>query len=171
MVFWFRTLPVRPPWTRMPVELSRLLKAIVPMLRTALFEFSVTAAPAVVVCARWLPLTQLGPGTAVSLGVQPGVVRTTAVLAAVLLTATSTAFVGPISFIALCAPAIARPLLGHGALGIGTSAAVGAALLTTADLVAQYALPGVSLPVGVVTGALGAIFLLWLLSASKGRQL
>jgi len=131
----------------------------------------VAAAPAVVLCARWLPLTQLGPGTAVSLGVQPGVVRTTAVLVAVLLTATSTAFVGPISFIALCAPAIARPLLGHGALGIGTSAAVGAALLTTADLVAQYALPGVSLPVGVVTGALGAIFLLWLLSASKGRQL
>ncbi|TDN93085.1 iron ABC transporter permease [Microbacterium sp. BK668] len=131
----------------------------------------VVAVPGVIACARWLPLTQLGAGTAVSLGVRPAVVRVTAVVVAVLLTATSTAFVGPISFIALCAPAIARPLLGHGALGIGTSAAVGAVLLVSADLVAQYALPGVSLPVGVVTGALGSIFLLWLLATSKGRQL
>ncbi|QIG41325.1 iron chelate uptake ABC transporter family permease subunit [Microbacterium sp. 4R-513] len=131
----------------------------------------IAAVPGVVACARWLPLTQLGPGIAVSLGVQPGVVRITAVIVAVLLTATSTAFVGPISFIALCAPAVARPLLGHGALGIGTSAAVGATLLAAADLAAQYAMPGVSLPVGVVTGALGAIFLLWLLSTSKGRHL
>lgn len=127
--------------------------------------------PAVVACARWLPLTQLGPGTAVSLGVRPGLVRILAVLVAVLLTATTCAFVGPISFVALCAPAIARPLLGHGAVGVGTSAGVGAALLVAADLVAQYALPGVSLPVGVVTGAIGSLFLLWLLAASKGRHL
>jgi iron complex transport system permease protein len=127
--------------------------------------------PAVVACARWLPLTQLGPGTAVSLGVRPGRVRVVAVVVAVLLTATTCAFVGPISFVALCAPAIARPLLGHGAVGVGTSAGVGAALLVAADLVAQYALPGVSLPVGVVTGAIGSLFLLWLLTTSKGRHL
>jgi iron complex transport system permease protein len=127
--------------------------------------------PAVIACARWLPLTQLGPGTAVSLGVRPGVVRVVAVLVAVLLTATTCAFVGPISFVALCAPAIARPLLGHGAVGIGTSAVIGAVLLASADLVAQYAIPGVSLPVGVVTGAIGSVFLLWLLTTSKGRQL
>ena len=93
------------------------------------------------------------------------------VVVAVLLTSTTCAFVGPISFIALCAPAIARPLLGHGAVGIGTSAAVGALLLAGADLIAQYAIPGISLPVGVVTGALGSVFLLWLLTTSKGRQL
>ena len=93
------------------------------------------------------------------------------VLTAVLLTAVTCAFVGPIAFIALCAPAIARPLLGHGAIGIGTSAAIGAGLLAAADLVAQFALPGVSVPVGVVTGAIGAVFLLWLLATSKGRHL
>jgi iron complex transport system permease protein len=98
-------------------------------------------------------------------------VRIIAVITSVLLTAVTCAFVGPISFIVLCAPAIARPLLGHGAVGIGTSAVVGAALLTSADLLAQFALPGVSVPVGVVTGALGAVFLLWLLATSKGRQL
>lgn len=131
----------------------------------------ILATPAVVACARWLPLTQMGASTAASLGVKPSTVRVVAVLTAVLLTSVTCAFVGPIAFIALCAPAIARPLLGHGAVGIGTSAAVGAFLLTAADLVAQFALPGFSLPVGVVTGAIGAVFLLWLLATSKGRQL
>ncbi|WP_439593178.1 FecCD family ABC transporter permease [Microbacterium sp.] len=131
----------------------------------------VLALPAVVACARWLPLTQMGASSASSLGVKPDTVRIVAVVTAVILTSVTCAFVGPISFIALCAPAIARPLLGHGAIGIGTSAAVGATLLAGADLVAQFALPGISVPVGVVTGALGAVFLLWLLATSKGRQL
>jgi iron complex transport system permease protein len=127
--------------------------------------------PAIAAAARWLPLTQLGPATASGLGVRPSAVRYVTVGVAVLLTATSCAFVGPISFIALCAPAIARPLLGRGALGIGTSALLGAALLTAADLIAQFAIPGTQVPVGVVTGALGAAFLLWLLATSKGRHL
>jgi iron complex transport system permease protein len=132
---------------------------------------AVLALPAILACARWLPLAQLGEPTAVALGVRPARVRTTAIVTAVVLTATTCAFVGPIAFIALCAPAIARPLLGHGAVALGTSAGVGAALLTLSDLAAQYALPGVSLPVGVVTGAVGAVFLLWLLTTSKGRSL
>lgn len=131
----------------------------------------VLAIPAVVACARWLPLTQMGAPTAASLGVRTSTVRLLTVLTAVLLTAVTCAFVGPISFIALCAPAIARPLLGHGAIGVGTSAAIGAALLAAADLVAQFAIPGLSVPVGVVTGAIGAVFLLWLLATSKGRNL
>ncbi|MFT3798858.1 FecCD family ABC transporter permease [Microbacterium sp.] len=129
------------------------------------------AVPAIVACARWLPLTQLGAPTAASLGVRAGTVRLAAIGTAVLLTAVTCAFAGPISFIAMCAPAIARPLLGHGAVAIGTSAAVGAVLLAAADLLAQYALPGHAVPVGVVTGALGAVFLLWMLATSKGRQL
>ena len=131
----------------------------------------VLATPAVIACARWLPLTQMGAPTAASLGVRTSTVRVVTVLTAVLLTAVTCAFVGPIAFIALCAPAIARPLLGHGAIGIGTSAAIGAGLLVAADLIAQFALPGISVPVGVVTGAIGAVFLLWLLATSKGRHL
>ncbi len=127
--------------------------------------------PAVVACARWLPLTQMGASTAASLGVRTSTVRLLTVFTAVVLTAVTCAFVGPISFIALCAPAIARPLLGHGAIGVGTSAAIGAALLGAADLVAQFAIPEYSLPVGVVTGGIGALFLLWLLATSKGRNL
>ena len=131
----------------------------------------VLSIPAVIACARWLPISQMGAPTAASLGVRTATVRLVTVLTAVVLTAVTCAFVGPIAFIALCAPAIARPLLGHGAIGIGTSASVGAGLLVAADLIAQFALPGLSVPVGVVTGAIGAVFLLWFLATSKGRNL
>jgi iron complex transport system permease protein len=127
--------------------------------------------PAVIAAARWLPLTQLGPATSTGLGVRPVRVRWVVVGAAVILTAATCAFVGPISFIALCAPAIARPLLGNGAIGLGTSAVIGGTLLAASDLVAQFAIPGLQLPVGVITGAVGAVFLLWLLASSKGRHL
>ena len=131
----------------------------------------IASIPALVAAARWLPITQLGPETARGLGVRSERVRWVIVGVAVLLTAATCAFVGPIGFIALCAPAIARPLLGHGAVGVATSGALGAVLLLIADLLAQFAIPGLSMPVGVVTGAVGAVFLLWLLATSKGRQL
>lgn len=129
------------------------------------------AIPALIVLGRQLPVAVLGSATATGLGVRPGGIRIAVVLVAVLLTAVTCAFTGPISFIALCAPAIARPLVAHGSIAIGSSAIVGATLLTASDLVAQFALPGVAVPVGVVTGALGAVFLLWLLATSKGRAL
>ena len=129
------------------------------------------ALPALYVLARWLPVAALGPEAASGLGIRPAVVRVLCIVVAVLLTAITCAFVGPISFIALCAPAIARPLVGHGRIALAASAGVGAALLAISDLIAQFALPGVSVPVGVVTGALGAVFLLWLLATSKGRAL
>lgn len=131
----------------------------------------VVAAPLLLVAARWLPLHQMGAPAATSLGVPPRLVHPLCVGLAVLLTSTTAAFVGPISFIALCAPAIARPLLRHGALGLGTSALVGATLLAAADSAAQFALPGLQVPVGVVTGAFGSVFLLWMLTTSKGRHL
>lgn len=127
--------------------------------------------PLLIACARWLPLHQMGVPAAASLGVAPRLVQPVAVGVAVLLTSSTAAFIGPVSFIALCAPAIARPLLRHGAIGIGTSALLGATILAAADLVAQFAIPGLQLPVGVVTGAVGAMFLLWLLATSKGRHL
>ncbi len=127
--------------------------------------------PGFVVAGRLLPITQLGRETANGLGVGTRPVRLVVIVSAVLLTAVTCAFVGPISFIALCAPAIARSLLRHGAVGIAASGVLGAVLLLAADLVAQFAIPGMSLPVGIVTGAVGALFLLWLLATSKGRHL
>lgn len=131
----------------------------------------VIAMPALALLARRLPVAVLGAETAGSLGVRPGLVRVLVVVVAVLLTAVTCAFVGPISFVALCAPAIARPLVAHGSLALGPSALVGAIILSVSDLVAQFAIPGVAVPAGIVTGALGAVFLLWLLATSKGRAL
>ena len=129
------------------------------------------ALPALYVSGRWLPILALGPDAASALGVRPGLARLVCIVVAVLLTAVTCAFAGPIAFVALCAPAIARPLVGHGSAAIGSSVLVGAVLLAFADLVGQFALPGVSVPAGVVTGVLGAVFLLWLLATSKGRGL
>lgn len=129
----------------------------------------VVTLPAVLLAARDLPVLALGPGAASGLGVRLGFVRLAVIAAAVLLTATVCAFCGPISFVALCAPAIARSLRRGAAPSLGTSALVGSVLLVGADLVAQHAWPGRSIPVGAVTGALGAVFLLWLLATSKGR--
>lgn len=80
-------------------------------------------------------------------------------------TALVTAAAGPISFIALAAPQLARRLTSAGSsIDLVTSALVGAALLSIADLIAQHALPGVSLPVGAVTVSIGGLYLVWLLA-------
>ncbi|PPF46256.1 iron-enterobactin ABC transporter permease [Pseudoclavibacter sp. AY1F1] len=80
-------------------------------------------------------------------------------------TALVTAAAGPISFIALAAPQLARRLTRAGAsIDLVASALVGAALLSIADLIAQHALPGVSLPVGAVTVSIGGLYLVWLLA-------
>ncbi|WP_428833546.1 iron chelate uptake ABC transporter family permease subunit [Pseudoclavibacter helvolus] len=63
------------------------------------------------------------------------------------------------------APQLARRLTSAGSsIDLVTSALVGAALLSIADLIAQHALPGVSLPVGAVTVSIGGLYLVWLLA-------
>lgn len=90
--------------------------------------------------------------------------RTGLLAVAVLLVAGATAVVGPVGFVALVAPPLARRLVGTGSPALPAVAAVGAAIVLGADLVAQHAIPGATVPTGVVTGAVGAPYLLWLLS-------
>lgn len=77
-------------------------------------------------------------------------------------TAIVAATAGPIVFVALMAPQIGRRLAGTAGVALLPSALTGALLLATADLLAQVVAP-VQLPVGVVTGAIGGVYLLWLL--------
>ena len=84
-------------------------------------------------------------------------------VAAVLLTAVAVTVSGPIAFVALTAPQIARRLTRSTGPGMVAAACCGAAVLVVADLVAQYAVPGVVYPVGVVTAALGGVYLAFLL--------
>jgi iron complex transport system permease protein len=62
---------------------------------------------------------------------------------------------------------IARRMVGRGRVALAPSAAIGAVIVQASDLLAQYAIPGVALPVGVVTGIVGAPYLLWLVARSR----
>ena len=76
----------------------------------------------------------------------------------------TTVAVGPIAFVALTAPQIARRLARTPAPPLSCSALVGAAIVLAADVAAQRLVPGTPLPVGVMTGAFGGLYLAWLLT-------
>ena len=109
---------------------------------------------------------ELDDATARALGLRVQRARVGVLLTAVVLAAIAVGASGPIGFVALMAPQIARRLVGPGSISLVASAAVGAAVVSAADLVAQYAIPGLPFPVGVVTGAIGAPYLAWLLTRS-----
>ncbi|GAA4823043.1 FecCD family ABC transporter permease [Nocardioides caeni] len=112
----------------------------------------------------------LGDEHALGLGLGPTRARVMALLVGVGLVALATAVAGPVAFVALVAPAIARRLVDDGGPALLASAAVGAALTMTADVIGQYALPGgITAPVGIVTGLVGAPYLLWLLARSERK--
>ncbi|MEU4134198.1 FecCD family ABC transporter permease [Streptomyces wuyuanensis] len=133
--------------------------------------------PLLAVCAVLVPLSlaygrplrmlEMGDDAAYALGIR--VERTRAVLmgSAVLLTAVATAAAGPIVFVALSAPQLARRLTRSPGPNLAASAVMGAALLVVADWVATSAFGDRQLPVGVVTGVLGGVYLLWLLVTER----
>ncbi len=112
---------------------------------------------------RRMRLLEMGDDTACALGVQVERSRLLLMLVAVVLTAASTALAGPISFIALVAPHIARRLSGTARWGLTQSALCGALLLALADYGAQRLFMPWQLPVGVLTVSLGGIYLIALL--------
>lgn len=120
------------------------------------------------VCRR-MDALDLGDDAASGLGV--GLVRSRLLLLTigVALTAASTALAGPISFVALAAPHIARRLSASGRVSFAPVAAVGALVLVVADLVAQRLFAPTQLPVGVITAAVGGVYLITLLAKESRR--
>ncbi|STV16965.1 ferric enterobactin transport system permease FepG [Klebsiella pneumoniae] len=112
----------------------------------------------------------MGDDTACALGVQVERSRLLLMLVAVVLTAASTALAGPISFIALVAPHIARRLSGTVRWGLTQSALCGALLLALADYGAQRLFMPWQLPVGVLTVSLGGIYLIALLIQESRKK-
>lgn len=113
--------------------------------------------------SRPMRLMQIGMPFATALGQRVRLVQIAAIVIGVGLTALATATVGPISFIALAAPQIARRIVRSDGLALGPTAAVGALLLLLADVVAQRIHPDSPLPVGIVTVSIGGLYFLWLL--------
>ena len=109
-----------------------------------------------------LRITQLGDDAAQALGVRTGRTRLVVVVAAVGLIAFATSASGPIAFVAFLSGPIAARIVGPGASPLLPAAAVGALLVLVADLVGQFA-TGTRYPLGVVTGVLGAPYLLYLI--------
>jgi len=82
------------------------------------------------------------------------------------LVAVAVAAAGPIAFVSFLAGPIARALNGGRTTLLGAGL-TGAAIVVASDYVADYLLADINFPVGVVTGALGAPFLLWLLASGR----
>jgi len=126
------------------------------------------------VCAlllvKRMRLLEMGDDSACALGVSVERSRLMLMLVAVVLTAAATAIAGPISFIALVAPHIARRLSGTARWGLTQSALCGSLLLLAADLCAQQLFMPYQLPVGVVTVSLGGIYLIVLLVQESRKK-
>ncbi len=118
--------------------------------------------PATLWVARDLSATELGEDAAAGLGV--GRFRTDLLmLLGVLLVAVGVAAAGPVAFVAFLSGPIARAL-NQGRTTLLGAGLVGAVIVLVGDYAGAYAFAELNLPVGVVTGAFGAPFLLWLLA-------
>jgi iron complex transport system permease protein len=124
--------------------------------------------PLVGLLAARISTLQLGDEAATSLGIRVERSRLALLVLAVALAAVATAAVGPLAFVAFVSAPIARRLVGTSGLALIQAGLVGALIATSSDFVAQHLLPGgLQLPAGIVTGAIGAPYLLWLLATAN----
>ena len=116
----------------------------------------------VILLGRQLKILELGDESAITLGLNTDKSRLMLILGSVLLIAFATSVTGPISFVAFLAGPIANKLVGHGSSNVLPAGLVGAILVLGADLIGQFAF-NTKFPVGVITGIVGAPYLLILL--------
>lgn len=89
--------------------------------------------------------------------------RLALVITGVALVAVATATAGPIAFVALAAPQLARRLTRYNGLNVISSALMGGLLVLASDIIAQRIFAPNEVPVGTITGTLGGCYLVWLL--------
>jgi iron complex transport system permease protein len=126
--------------------------------------------PAALALSSRLRALQLGDDVARALGIRVELVRLALLAVASGLAAAAVAAAGPIGFLALVVPHIARMLAGPFTAGVLLlSGLLGALLVIASDVVAQHAFAPLSLPAGLVTAALGAPYFLFLLYRMNQR--
>ncbi|GGM99171.1 ABC transporter permease [Lentzea pudingi] len=121
----------------------------------------VVLVPALLFGVRWLEVLEMGDEVAQGLGVPVERARVYLIVTGTAACAVATAAAGPIAFVALVAPQLAKRLVRSNGAGLLPAAWMGALLVLVADFAAQRVAGG--LPVGVATGALGGVYLAWLL--------
>lgn len=118
--------------------------------------------PIVLYYGNRLEMLELGEQAATSLGVDTNKTRLILIVSSVFMIALATATTGPIAFVAFLAGPIANRLVGVGFSNIIPAGLIGVILVLAADLIGQFAF-NVRYPVGVITGIIGAPYLIYLL--------
>lgn len=145
-------------------SLNGMLMEDVPFLFMVVVIFGIT----ILCLTKQLQVLELGDEFATTLGVRINLVRIMLILSAVFLIAFATAVTGPISFVAFLSGPIAARLVGLGSPNVLSAGLIGALLVLGADLIGQFAF-GTRFPVGVITGILGAPYMLFLLIVINRR--
>lgn len=155
LVFWTMGSLTRSRW-----ENIRMLAVVLVVVA----PFSMSAA--------WkLTALRLGEERAHSLGVAVKRLRFFSLLRISMLTATAVAFVGTIAFVGLVGPHIARLLIGEDhRFYLPASALCGALILSLASTVSKIIIPGVIVPIGLVTALIGVPFFATLILARRGAE-
>lgn len=109
--------------------------------------------------ARYLQVLLIGDEGSAALGVPPARTRVVLLLVAIGLSALSVSVAGPITFVAFAAGPIAA-ILNRGRYSMPLAGFVGAVVLVLADFIGEHAFAPYSLPAGMITGALGAPFMI-----------
>ncbi|MFF1695308.1 FecCD family ABC transporter permease [Streptomyces sp. NPDC058257] len=130
---------------------------------TTIWVVLLVVVPLTLLIARRLDMAEMGDDLAEGLGSAPRATRTIAVLLSIVLSAGAVSVAGPIAFIALTAPQIAKRVTRGTGPHLMLSALVGALLLVLADLCSQQLPLFEDLPVGIYTMAIGGIYLGYLL--------
>ena len=117
---------------------------------------------------RDLDTLGLGENKASTLGVTVNKVQISVLVLAVALSTTAVAICGPIAFLGLVAPHLARRLVGgrHRTL-LPAALIIGALLLQLSDILARVIDPPTELPAGILTAIIGAPYFFYLLMRTK----
>lgn len=125
--------------------------------------------PVAVAWVRPLGQLPLGDAAATGLGVRVERSRLVLIVVGVALMGVATASTGPVAFIALAAPHLVRKLTRTPGVALLGAALMGGVLVLVSDLIARRLFAPTELAVGVVTGSLGGIYLVWLLAVERKR--
>lgn len=125
-------------------------------------------APIILILGKHLSVLELGEQAATSLGVSTDKTRVMLIFSSVCMIAIATATTGPIAFVSFLAGPIAKRLVGTGFSSALPAGLVGVNLVLLADLIGQFAFVA-RYPVGIITGILGAPYLIYLLIRMNQR--
>ncbi|QDX29203.1 FecCD family ABC transporter permease [Dickeya poaceiphila] len=154
LVFWTMGSLARSSWQKLGILLA-VLAVVMPL--SMMSSWKLTA-------------LRLGEDRAISFGINVRRLRLATLLRISFLSALSVAFVGPIGFIGLVAPHIARIIFGEDhRFYLPASALTGALVLSLASVASKNLLPGVIIPVGIVTSLVGVPFFLSIILRNRGN--